>query len=167
MPCYINLQNKCDTCAIPGITQSECPNCFHCSLQALHSAQDVSMQRHPIVKVTINRCEDLAFMDTEASRSIVSAGMNHHLKGQHFLKKVQITLADGIPRVQNAKSGQFKIQLHRRVVHTNAVRLPDSKSEWTLLGVDFIGKAGTVIDGSRSEYRFQKTPHQIFNLINP
>lgn len=161
-------QTACDTCATPGVTQSECPNCFHSSLQALHSAQDVQ-QRRPIVKVTINGRDEFAFLDTGASRSIVSAGMYHHLETQNFLKEevVQITLADGIPRVQNAKSGQVKIQLHGRVIHTNVVGLPDSKNEWTLLGVDFIGKAGIIIDVSRSEYHFRKTPHQLFNFINP
>ena len=73
------------------------------------------MQRHPIVKVTINGREDFTFLDTGVSGSIVSAGMYHHLEGQNFLAQkeevVQITLADGIPIVQNVKSGQVKIQL--------------------------------------------------------
>jgi hypothetical protein len=57
-----------------------------------------------------------------------------------------------MPCVQNAKSGCVKIQLQGRVFPSNVVAIPYSKNEWTLLGVDFIGKAGIIIDMSRSEY---------------
>jgi hypothetical protein len=45
-------QTKCETCATPGFTQSDCPNCFLSSLHTHHSSQSFQMQSHPIVKVT-------------------------------------------------------------------------------------------------------------------
>ena len=71
------------------------------------SAPTASTPRFKL-STTINGRDEFAFLDTGASPSVVSSSMYYYLDGQTFPKEQvpQITLADGIPRVQNAKSGQ-------------------------------------------------------------
>ncbi|GBN19630.1 hypothetical protein AVEN_6785-1 [Araneus ventricosus] len=84
-------------------------------------------------------------------------------RGVEFQKmEVTMALADGSRTTMEAYIAPVSIEVEGRTVYIDMLALPKAKDNRTLLGSDFLGKSGIVLDlKNRSWYFSHKLHHKI------
>lgn len=121
----------------------------------------------PMVFLKVNGLEGKAYVDTCAKISIASHELYEMLKarGQVFHKETAtITLADGVSRRQNVLSFEALIELCGRSFKTQFLVLLESRDNRTLLGIDFLQKAGIILNIAQFTCKYIESPEKEFEL---
>ncbi|CAK9806345.1 Activity-regulated cytoskeleton associated protein 1 [Anthophora plagiata] len=158
---------RCYGCGKPGYVRSKCPSCSNAETnlgQIDFWALNAGYPRHrPGTSLVIEGKKGYGFFDTGAKTSVASNSFFRILKaaGIKFVKRrMQITLADGLCRLQDAMTCQTTVSIGNRKILTKFVVLPDSGDNRTLLGIDFLEDAGIVINTPQRTWYFIGQPEQ-------
>lgn len=124
------------------------------------------VQSRPLVSIDICGSHGLALIDTAAMISIASKSLFNVLRKNKIVfehKNITIKLADGSVKTISVPMCQVPIILKQRSFATTIVALPDATH--TLLGIDFLVKAGIVVDFYNRTWRFADS-NIVFPLIH-
>lgn len=165
----------CNGCGAPGVVRTNCPHCSanktpvktekfdFCTLNVMN------VRARPVVPISVNDIHGFAFIDTCAKTSVASYTLYQQLqqKGYKFRKeKAQISMADGIPRLQTVQLVTVPVTLCGRTIATNFVVLLESQDNRTLLGIGFLEDAGIILDLSQFTWHFNNAPNKIYKLYD-
>ncbi|GFQ80691.1 transposon Ty3-G Gag-Pol polyprotein, partial [Trichonephila clavata] len=133
--------------------------CIPCSLTPNQSA---------VLKLAVNGIWGTACADSGASHSI--AGETLYLllqkEGANFQKtQITMSLADGHKSEVEVYTTSVVIRLEERVIRTQLIILPYAKGNRTLLGMDFLQKAGIVLNLKHRNWFFSDSPHRTYDFV--
>ncbi|GFR01699.1 uncharacterized protein TNCT_450131, partial [Trichonephila clavata] len=120
------------------------------------------------VPQTVNGIWGTACADSGASHSI--AGETLYLllqkEGANFQKtQITMSLADGHKSEVEVYTTSVVIRLEERVIRTQLIILPYAKGNRTLLGMDFLQKAGIVLNLKHRNWFFSDSPHRTYDFV--
>ncbi|KAJ8914143.1 hypothetical protein NQ315_016221 [Exocentrus adspersus] len=152
----------CYGCGKAGFFRSNCPDCSKkttLEAQAVHFYSINTLIRSaaevPTIPARICGIKGQAHIDTAAKTSIAGAMLYKLLQERHcsFVEtQADITLADG-RREQ------------KRTTTINLVIMPDARDNRTLLGIDFLEKAGIVLNLPQRCWNFADEPDKLFEFV--
>jgi hypothetical protein len=108
------------------------------------------------------------YIDSGARTSLASAQLYHILteRGHKFLPTtVQLVQADGSSTLTNVKTATLPVKLQGKEIETTFITIPDAHETTTLLGIDFLRKAGLVINYAHSRWHFSGQRHQTYGFV--
>ncbi|KAF9405862.1 hypothetical protein HW555_013567 [Spodoptera exigua] len=165
---------SCYGCGAPGVYRSNCSTCKKSSSpvkkeNVAFCAVDAPEETHsrPVVFVEVDGQKGTAFMDTCAKMSVASYSLYQSLlkSGCKFIEKtVDLTLADGIKKEQVVLVCKAVVNLNGRNIATRFIVLQEARDNRTLLGVDFLQKAGVVINMPQYTWSFIDEPDLHYEL---
>ncbi|KAF9413744.1 hypothetical protein HW555_008190 [Spodoptera exigua] len=165
---------SCYGCGAPGVYRSNCSTCKKSSSpvkkeNVAFCAVDApeETQSRPVVFVEVDGQKGTAFMDTCAKVSVASYSLYQSLlkSGCKFIEKtVDLTLADGIKKEQVVLVCKAVVNLNGRNIATRFIVLQEARDNRTLLGVDFLQKAGVVINMPQYTWSFIDEPDLHYEL---
>ncbi|GFR25525.1 retrovirus-related Pol polyprotein from transposon opus, partial [Trichonephila clavata] len=166
---------SCYGCGKPGVTKPRCPNCKPAvnkdsatfSNISLHSCS-LTPNQSAVLKLAVNGIWGTACADSGASHSI--AGETLYLllqkEGANFQKtQITMSLADGHKSEVEVYTTSVVIRLEERVIRTQLIILPYAKGNRTLLGMDFLQKAGIVLNLKHRNWFFSDSPHRTYDFV--
>ncbi|GFY68324.1 retrovirus-related Pol polyprotein from transposon opus [Trichonephila inaurata madagascariensis] len=161
------------TCGKPGYTKSKCPDCnpskgdpAHFGILKVSSLSPAN--RNAVLRISINGVSGTAFADSGASHSIAGATLLLLLLlSTRLLLKTSISLsfADGLVTQKEVLRTFQTVLLEGRKFKTPFIILPDAKNNSTLLGVDFLEKAGIVLNFEKELLDFCDDSRKSYNFI--
>ncbi|GFR01610.1 uncharacterized protein TNCT_334121 [Trichonephila clavata] len=166
---------SCYGCGKPGVTKPRCPNCKPAVNKdsatfgniSLHSCS-LTPNQSAVLKLAVNGIWGTACADSGASHSI--AGETLYLllqkEGANFQKtQITMSLADGHKSEVEVYTTSVVIRLEERVIRTQLIILPYAKGNRTLLGMDFLQKAGIVLNLKHRNWFFSDSPHRTYDFV--
>ncbi|GFT20177.1 retrovirus-related Pol polyprotein from transposon 17.6 [Nephila pilipes] len=166
---------SCYGCSKPSVTEPRCPNCkptankgsANFSNISLHSCFSTPNQR-AVLKLAVNGTWGTACTDTEASYSI--AGETLYLllqrEGANFQKtQLSMTLADGHKSEVEVYPTNVVIRFEGRVIHTPLIALPYAKGNRKFLGMDFLQKAGIILNLKHLNCFFSDSLNRTYDFV--
>lgn len=166
-----NAPLSCYGCGQQGVIRSKCPTC-----KGTPSADKVSFRSavtqesdlsHPTVKIEVASLVGVAVLDTGATESLASPGLYKILldSGTTFVKtRRNLGLADGTQQVRELLSCDTNVTIQGHVIPTTFLVIPEADNR-TLLGQDFIARAGILVDLQHSCWHFSNFPEQKFSFV--
>lgn len=168
-------QPKCYGCGKLGVYRSNCPDCRSknnppLSADTNQSAHVSTLTIHsrPILPIMVDGFSCRAVADTGAQLSIAGHELYTFLKssGHVFRETFQnVSYADGIPREVKALETDVRITLERHSIPLTLLVFPDCHSNNTLLGADFLTKAGVVLNLADNSWFYARTPNRCHLLL--
>lgn len=174
---------KCYGCGAPGKIRSRCDTCnpprtattntaaAEVTLNYLHIAMvEAEIERgnsRPLLPIGVYDRAGVAFADSGAQTSIAGRKVYDYLlslDAEFRPCKIKIAFADGVLRDEDASTVTVPIKLAEKTVATDFIVLPKLRANRTLLGVDFLRKAGVVLDLSRHVWYFAEKPANTYNF---
>jgi hypothetical protein len=169
-----NTNFSCYGCGHPGVIRRNCPKCNNKPVSAAPDVQfcllDVKLLGRPAVKIQIHGVPGTAYIDSGARTSLASASAQlYHIlteRGHKFLPTtVQLVQADGSSTLTNVKIATLSVKLQGKEIETTFITIPDAHETTTLLGIDFLRKAGLVINYAHSRWHFSGQRHQTYGFV--
>jgi hypothetical protein len=167
-----NTNFSCYGCGHPGVIRRNCPKCNNKPVSATPDVQfcllDVKPLGRPAVKIQIHGVPGTAYIDSGARTSLASAQLYHILteRGHKFLPTtVQLVQAGGSSTLTNVKTATLPVKLQGKEIETTFITIPDAHETTTLLGIDFLRKAGLVINYAHSRWYFSGQRHQTYGFV--
>uniref|UniRef100_A0A2H1WY77 SFRICE_036816 n=1 Tax=Spodoptera frugiperda TaxID=7108 RepID=A0A2H1WY77_SPOFR len=120
-----------------------------------------------MVNISVADRRGVAVVDTGATHSIASPLLHRILvnAGVRFTETRRfVRLADGTQGWRNLLSAETEVKLVGRRVRCQFLVLP-GRNVRTLLGVDFLTRAGMVIDVARRTWSFSDRPERRYNFV--
>ena len=163
----------CYGCGAPGVIRA---NCSACSPKPSVEATEATFNGvetdgrygiKPILPIKICNAYGTGMADTGANRSIAGRQLYELLKKNEcrFINfRSKITFADGNTKVSEILQTEVDVSIHGKTVKTEFLILPELRNNRTLLGTDFISKAGIMLDIANGGWYFSSTPHKSFNF---
>ncbi|GFT65028.1 retrovirus-related Pol polyprotein from transposon opus [Nephila pilipes] len=162
-------------CDKPGVTKPRCPNCkptankdsANFSNISLHSCSSTPNQS-AVLKLAVNGEWGTACSDTGASHTIAEETLNLLLQreGANFQKtRSSMSLADCQKSEVEVYTTSIVIKLEGRVIRTLLIALPYTKENRKLLEIDFLQKAGIVLNLKHYNWFFSDSPHRTYDFI--
>ncbi|KAF9798476.1 hypothetical protein SFRURICE_012504 [Spodoptera frugiperda] len=180
------VRSKCDICAKPtsksegktsfnNVDVDFCPfnsdvednNLDIDSCVSITSAYLSTRDDHPMVNISIAGRRGVAVVDTGATHSIASPLLHRILvnSGVRFTETRRfVRLADGTQGWRNLLSAETDVIIVGRRVRCQFLVLP-GRNVRTLLGVDFLTRAGMVIDVARRKWSFSDNPKRRYDFV--
>ncbi|GFQ64348.1 retrovirus-related Pol polyprotein from transposon opus [Trichonephila clavata] len=172
----LKLQLEAKMSGVPQrVTKPRCPNCKPAvnkdsatfSNISLHSCS-LTPNQSAVLKLAVNGIWGTACADSGASHSI--AGETLYLllqkEGANFQKtQITMSLADGHKSEVEVYTTSVVIRLEERVIRTQLIILPYAKGNRTLLGMDFLQKAGIVLNLKHRNWFFSDSPHRTYDFV--
>ncbi|GFY75037.1 integrase catalytic domain-containing protein [Trichonephila inaurata madagascariensis] len=162
-------------CGKPGYTKSKCPDCnpskgdpAHFGILKVSSLSPAN--RNAVLRISINGVSGTAFADSGASHSIAGATLYTILlqQGAAFEKtSISLSFADGLVTQKEVLRTFQTVLLEGRKFKTPFIILPDAKNNSTLLGVDFLEKAGIVLNFRKNCWTFCDDSRKSYNFVTP
>ncbi|GFY40888.1 retrovirus-related Pol polyprotein from transposon 17.6 [Trichonephila inaurata madagascariensis] len=162
-------------CGKPGYTKSKCPDCnpskgdpAHFGILKVSSLSPAN--RNAVLRISINGVSGTAFADSGASHSIAGATLYTILlqQGAVFEKtSISLSFADGLVTQKEVLRTFQTVLLEGRKFKTPFIILPDAKNNSTLLGVDFLEKAGIVLNFRKNCWTFCDDSRKSYNFVTP
>ncbi|KAF9821550.1 hypothetical protein SFRURICE_014314 [Spodoptera frugiperda] len=121
---------------------------------------------HPMVNISVAGRRGVAVVDTGATHSIASPLLHRILvnSGVRFTETRRfVRLADGTQGWRNLLAAKTEVIIVGRRVMCQFLVLPGRNTR-TLLGVDFLARAGMVIDVARRIWSFSDRPERRYNF---
>ncbi|GFR22768.1 transposon Ty3-G Gag-Pol polyprotein [Trichonephila clavata] len=148
-------------CGKPGVTKPRCPNCKPAVNKdsatfgniSLHSCS-LTPNQSAVLKLAVNGIWGTACADSGASHSIAGETLYLLYKKKEPISKRLKSLcpsADGHKSEVEVYTTSVVIRLEERVIRTQLIILPYAKGNRTLLGMDFLQKAGIVLKPETSQ----------------
>ncbi|GFY31706.1 retrovirus-related Pol polyprotein from transposon 17.6 [Trichonephila clavipes] len=125
--------------------------------------------KNAVFRININGVPGTAFADSEASHSIAGETLYSILlqQGTAFEKAaIFLSFADGIVTQKVLRTVQT-VLLEGRKFKTPFIILPDAKNNSTLLGVDFLGNAGILLNFRKNCWTFYNDSRKSYNFVTP
>ncbi|KAJ8714525.1 hypothetical protein PYW07_002750 [Mythimna separata] len=166
-----NAPPSCYGCGREGVIRSKCPTCT-----GTPSADKVSFQSaithvselsQPTVKIGVEGLVGVAVLDTGATESLASPGLYKILldSGTTFTKtRRNLGLADETQQVRDLLSCDTNVTIQGRVFPITFLVIPEADNR-TLLGQDFIARAGIIVDLQHKCWHFSSSPEQKFLFV--
>ncbi|GFS93870.1 retrovirus-related Pol polyprotein from transposon opus [Nephila pilipes] len=141
------LPVSCYGCDKPGVTKPRCPNCksttnkdpANFSNNSLHSCSSTPNQ---------------------------SAVLKLAREEDNFQKiRLSMSLADGQKSELEVYTTSVVIKLEGRVIRTPLIALPYAKGNRTLLGMNFLQKAGIVLNLKHRNWYFSDSPYRTYDFV--
>ncbi|GBP78874.1 hypothetical protein EVAR_61523_1 [Eumeta japonica] len=159
----------------PTSVQNFNENVISMNISALHcggltrstSCAGASCDGRPILDIKVLGITGTGLIDTAAKRSIAGSSLHALLvkRGQKFRSsKMIVKLADGSVNNINVKLADVIVTLKHLNIPLTFIILPNSSNNETLLGIDFIRKAGLIINLSTNTWLTADRPHVIYPL---
>ncbi|GFY41385.1 transposon Ty3-G Gag-Pol polyprotein [Trichonephila inaurata madagascariensis] len=126
--------------------------------------------RNAVLRISINGVSGTAFADSGASYSIAEETIYTILlqQGAAFEKTaISISFADRIVTQKEVLRTFQTVLLEGRKFKNPFIILPDDKNNSTLLGVDFLEKAGIVLNFRKSCWAFCDDSRKSYNFVTP
>lgn len=175
------LNLSCYGCGKVGYIKAKCPNCNpamksnFANFGLIHTNNcENSPGQMTFLKIFIKGLCGVACADTGATRSIASDTLYEILKskGVQFRgETLTMCLADGQKNVVDALVTKIVVTIEGRAVPIDIIALPEVKGNRTLLGMDFLSKAGIVLDIRNRKWHFQDNFRRKFpfseDIVNP
>ena len=163
---------SCYGCGAPGVFRSNCQKCkkpddhkkkenFEFCSASLKIGQNI-----PTVKATIYGIKGLVHIDTGARTSIASDTLFKHLltlKCNFTDLEAEVTLADGSCRKRKVLATTVPIVMEGEEKMIKLHYLKQTHGNRTLLGMDFLEKAGVVINTAQQVWCFADKPNKWFD----
>ena len=166
---------SCYGCGKPGVIKRKCPTCSPptrtetTELSSLHfNSLSLTQPHRTLLKISIDGINGIARADTGASNTIAGEMLYHLLKGKgtKFETTVlNVTLADGIEKETEVLYTEVDINIEGQVIKTKIFALPTAKDNRTLLGTDFLQKAGIVLNIPRHHWYFSNKPRERYPFV--
>ncbi|KAF9822945.1 hypothetical protein SFRURICE_018119 [Spodoptera frugiperda] len=178
------VRSKCDICAKPT-SKSEGKTSFNnvdvdfcpynsdvednnLDIDSCVNITNVSTyDNHPMVNVSVMGRSGVAIVDAGATHSIASPLLYRILVGsgiQFNKTKRFVRLADGTQGWRDLLSAEIEVIIVGRRVKCQFLVLPGSNIR-TLLGVDFLTRAGMVLDVARRTWSFSDSPEHCYDFV--
>ncbi|XP_050559936.1 uncharacterized protein LOC126912319 [Spodoptera frugiperda] len=122
---------------------------------------------HPMVNICVAGRRGVAVVDTGATHSIASPLLHRILvnSGVRFTETRRfVRLADGTQGWRNLLAAETDVIVVGRRVRCQFLVLP-GRNVRTLLGIDFLARAGMVIDVARRTWSFSDRPERRYNFV--
>ncbi|XP_050553710.1 uncharacterized protein LOC126911298 [Spodoptera frugiperda] len=170
---------RCYGCGQPGVVKSKCENCSgkqlpatRCDFNMVNGENDLreahaATPSHAMVSVTIANRVGAAILDTGATCCVAGSLLYSILTSvgvQFHEAERTIGLAIGSRQTKTVLTATVPVILEGRQIDTEFIVFP-GESTRTLLGRDFITKAGVTLDLSQESWFFADNPEQIFPLV--
>ncbi|XP_047987137.1 uncharacterized protein LOC125226991 [Leguminivora glycinivorella] len=161
---------KCYGCGEPGVVRSRCPKCNteKVKLEEICSINLSGTHRRPTVPIKIDNIESIGYVDTCAKSSVCSYQLYRRLTDEGYKFKQErryITLADGVPKMQDVHTITVPICVYGKAVPTLLVVLPGPSNTKTYLGVDYITDSLMIVNIPQLTCRFLDEPSKVFDLM--
>ncbi|KAJ8911492.1 hypothetical protein NQ315_010864 [Exocentrus adspersus] len=172
----VKMDTKMETSGLKLATTVHCYGCgksgFFRKAQAVHfysinilirSAAEV-----PTIPARICGIKGQAHIDTAAKTSIAGAMLYKLLQERHcsFVEtQADITLADGRREQKKVLTTYTTIEIGGRTTTINLVIMPHARDNRTLLGIDFLEKAGIVLNLPQRCWNFADEPNKLFEFV--
>ncbi|KAH9628354.1 hypothetical protein HF086_015884, partial [Spodoptera exigua] len=149
-----------------GVVRSKCETCSNKPVRAKSSDFNIvkgdffSTSSHPLINIGVVGKVGVAIVDTGATHSVASPLLHSLLasSGVQFKDAVRyIGLADGSRHRKVIKIATVPVTLGGRIIDTDFMIFPGDDTR-TLLGHDFIDKAGMVLDIAQESWFFADSP---------
>ncbi|GFY51189.1 uncharacterized protein TNIN_421411 [Trichonephila inaurata madagascariensis] len=148
---------RCYGCGRQGVIKSRCPTCNPSSSQRTDVASNninayttqTRSSRLTLVDITFCGIKGRACVDTGSSHLIAGEKMYQVFRDKGLLFQettLAMSLADGQQTTGEVLTTQVMVEIEGRSVLTKFIILPKAKGNRTLLGTDFLGSAGLVLD---------------------
>ncbi|KAF9797904.1 hypothetical protein SFRURICE_016548 [Spodoptera frugiperda] len=137
------------------------------SCVSITSAYLSTRDDHPMVNISVAGRRGVAVVDTGATHSIASPLLHRILvnSGVRFTETRRfVRLADGTQGWRNLLSAETDVMIAGRRVRCQFLVLP-GRNVRTLLGVDFLARAGMVIDVARRTWSFSNNPKRRYGFV--
>ncbi|XP_073835504.1 uncharacterized protein [Musca autumnalis] len=166
----------CYGCGAPGVFRS---NCSNCSNNNAGSPQNLSFNSFsptiigrtlPTTHIEIFGLLGEAVFDTGAKVSVASLNLKNILEENGCVFEnvcADVCLADGSVTTCVVKSTMCNVNIGGREKKIRFVCLPNATRNRTLLGTDFLEKAGIVLDMPQRLWYFADEPRRKNNFTNP
>lgn len=168
----------CYCCNPPGVVRANCPNCKskkdgtndqNVAYFNMICSDLVQSEIH-LVNIKFFGCLVRVIIDTGARMSVASANMKEIMDCNgctfHSLR-MDISLADGSRSVQECLATTCKMEIGRKTVDIQFVVLPNARHNRTLLGTDFLEKAGIVLNMGQKYWYFEEEPEVHYLFAEP
>lgn len=161
----------CYGCGAPGYVRSKCPTCNRDGTGdiVLNCITSTNNPVRPMLPFTIYGRPAIACADSGAQVSIAGRRVYEFLRSLNteFIEtKRNVTYADGVTREMTAFIVQLPVKIITRTIINEFIVLPELMNNKTLLGVDFLEKAGIVINLSRQTWHFADEPSQLYAYVS-
>lgn len=157
--CRNNVEVRNNSCTYTSRVNTE-------SHVSITSACLSTRDDHPMVNISVAGRRGVAVVDTGATHSIASPLLHRILvnSGVRFTETRRfVRLADGTQGWRNLLSAETNVIIVGRRVRCQFLVLP-GRNVRTLLGVDFLTRAGMVIDVARRTWSFSDRPQRRYNF---
>ncbi|XP_050559306.1 uncharacterized protein LOC126912218 [Spodoptera frugiperda] len=138
------------------------------SCVSITSAYLSTRDDHPMVNISVEGRRGVAVVDTGATHSIASPLLHRILvnSGVRFTETRRfVRLADGTQGWRNLLSAETEVIIVGRRVRCQFLVLPGRNTR-TLLGLDFLTRAGMVIDVARRTWSFSDSPERRYDFVS-
>ncbi|KAF9795475.1 hypothetical protein SFRURICE_004847 [Spodoptera frugiperda] len=159
--CRNNVDDRNNSCTYTSRVNTE--SCVSITSACLSTRDD-----HPMVNISVAGRRGVAVVDTGATHSIASPLLHRILvnSGVRFTETRRfVRLADGTQGWRDLLSAETDVIIVGRRVRCQFLVLP-GRNVRTLLGVDFLTRAGMVIDVARRTWSFSDRPERRYNFIH-
>ncbi|XP_073959735.1 uncharacterized protein [Choristoneura fumiferana] len=158
---------RCYGCGKQGVIRSRCETCNSDKNADFNYNNDVQCTPHPTLMISVFDREGVAIIDTGATHCVASPSLYAILVANNVsFQNVQRTLrlADGTQQTRDVLTAEVPITIEGRCFSANFMVLPGDDTR-TLLGFEFLAKAGIVLDGSRDSWSFADDPERRFVFV--
>lgn len=169
----------CYGCGAVGTTKKKCPTCQprrtessaggNTSFGSFEVATlNRSLSSRPVLPISVKGVHGTAFADSGAEISLASQALYKVLQdtGHTFKKSTEkFSFADGKQRQNTVLKTSAEVVIMNRSVNIEFMVLPESKNECTLLGTDFLQKAGIVLNIPGKSWYFDNDTTKIFRFV--
>ncbi|XP_073952524.1 uncharacterized protein [Choristoneura fumiferana] len=163
----VNAPIRCYGCGKQGVIRSRCETCNSDKNVDFYYNDDIHCTPHPTLMVSIFGQVGVAIMDTGATHCVASPSLYAILVSNNVsFQNAQRTLrlADGTQQTRDVLTAEVPITIEGRNFSAHFMVLPGDDTR-TLLGFEFLSKAGIVLDGSRDSWSFADTPERSFAFV--
>lgn len=165
----------CYGCGAEGVIRSKCQNCSGSKGTSdtvapvfgtfqIASAVTEKVDR-PILDISVNGSPGTAVADSGAQTSIASHTLYKLLQttGHKFTETHMIfSYADGKARNEKVLQTDVDVHIRHKVVSIRFTVLVNTATQFTLLGMDFLEKAGVVLNLSKKCWSFADDARRVF-----
>ncbi|KAF9797066.1 hypothetical protein SFRURICE_006941 [Spodoptera frugiperda] len=159
--CRNNVDVRNNSCTYTSRVNTE--SCVSITSACLSTRDD-----HPMVNISVAGRRGVAVVDTGATHSIASPLLHRILvnSGVRFTETRRfVRLADGTQRWRNLLAAETDVIIVGRRVRCQFLVLPGRNTR-TLLGLDFLARAGMVIDVARRTWSFSDSPERRYDFVS-
>lgn len=167
-------QISCYGCGSPGFYRANCPTCKGKPKPgpaniAFNSFNTVMGNDIPTITITAHGETGVAYLDTAARTSIAGYNLFMHLmrNGASFERtSANVVLADGSTQERDLYMANVDIIVGHRLRKIRFAAFPESRTNKTLIGIDFLEENGIVMNLAQRCWYYIDEPERTFDFYD-